>query len=429
MNLPRAAGTVVVVGLRDRFRAAKTPQDAFAAEMTRLIRQLLPVRSVEAGPGFSLAITFTDGTGTTMFLDNFFAEAAQRTGDDRNERLRRAVLAMRPAPRPSTWAEARDRLFPAVRAISWAVATAGGSGPDKQPLYRPFLPFLALLTAVDDQYAMSFVSSADLEAWGVDEDTVVATARQNLVDNYVGLARPEGEAWVEVLGPDGYVASWLTAPDVLAGVGLQALDGDFVALAPSRDTLRLVATADRSQLRTELERALAEYNTAPRQLSPVPYHLAGGTVQPWVPPRGDACEPTVERARQVLAAVEYGHQHRRLTSLFEKAEADVYVAQYNLMERRDGSVWSWAVWAKGVTDALLPRTDYLAMAESDSEAPWWVRWDDAVRLAPAALTPEAYDPPRWRESGWPEPAVLDALRAVAVNTPGDEIRPAGQSEL
>jgi hypothetical protein len=276
-----------------------------------------------------------------------------------------------------------------------------------------------VLTAVDDEHAMSFVSQLDLESWRVDEGAVAATARANLVDAGVELGGPVTEPWVEVLAPNSYVTSWLAAPDILADVGRSALRGDFVALAPSRDTLRLVSLSDPFSLKTELERAVAEYQDAPRPLSPAPYYLDGGAVTPWTPPMGHPCETIVDRARQILAAVEYGHQGKTLESLFEKAGEDVYVANYNLMERPDGTVWSWSAWVKQVTDGLLPRTDYLAMGDNDTKDMFWVRWEDAERLAPGAMRAEGgYYPMRWRVHGWPAASVLTTLRAAAVSAPG-----------
>ncbi|HET7486368.1 MAG TPA: hypothetical protein VFJ85_00465 [Acidimicrobiales bacterium] len=404
------------MGLRDRFRPKRRPEDAFADEVAELITDLLPVTSVERGPEFTLSVSFEDGRTSSVFLGMIYAEAMSLEGHEREERVRRAVLAMAPAPRPATWADAEGRLLPAVRGMSWAAAAGGG---EAQPLWRPFLPFLVLLAAIDADHGMSFVMPSDLRGWGVDADAVAARARENLVEGGMPVVQSDDRQWVEVSGPEGYVASWLSVPDMLGWLGADVFDGNFVAVAPSRDRLRLVSTADRITLRHELERALADYEAAPRQLSPVPYAISEGEIAPWRPPPGDPCRPVVDRAGLVVAAVEYGFQQRTLASLFEKSGEDVFVAQLNAMERADGSVWSWAAWVRQVTDGLLPRADYVALIDNEADTTFWVRWEDAERIVPGALCQDAgYYPARWRVAGWPEGSALEELRAVAVPAPG-----------
>ena len=42
------------MGLKDRLRGKRTPEDAFADELSRLVNQLLPVQKVERGDDVSL---------------------------------------------------------------------------------------------------------------------------------------------------------------------------------------------------------------------------------------------------------------------------------------------------------------------------------------------------------------------------------------
>jgi hypothetical protein len=121
----------------------------------------------------------------------------------------------------------------------------------------------------------------------------------------------------------------------------------------------------------------------------------------------------------VLAAVEYGHQQAKLQDLLVKAGDDIFVATYNLMERDDGSVWSWAAWVRGVDDALVPEADVLLLGDNDDPSlRCAVRWADAVRLSGQILQREpGYDPPLWRVSGWPPDPVLAELRKAATEFP------------
>jgi hypothetical protein len=145
-----------------------SPEDQFASEVIILADQILGVTVKRAG-GFAVRIEWADGPPVTMNLQNIYAEAQQLDGDARAERLRRAVLAMRPQPRPATWRDAVPLLRPAVRTASWAnaVMTAPGSGkPAKVPFGRPLVPFVKVLCAIDSEHAITFATGADLTAWG-----------------------------------------------------------------------------------------------------------------------------------------------------------------------------------------------------------------------------------------------------------------------
>ncbi|MEY2452862.1 MAG: hypothetical protein QOD92_2436 [Acidimicrobiaceae bacterium] len=406
------------MGLKDRLRGKRTPEDAFADEVSRLVTQLLPVQKVERGDDFSLKLTIRGKTEPThMFLQNIFVEASRLEGAARDERLRIAVLAMTPSDRPKTWAEAQPRLMPSLRAASWAAAT---TIMGKSPFRREFAPFVELMVAVDDEHSMSFVTDDDIREWGVDEEAVLATAIANLAKTPAPVGGPEGAPWLEVHGPDGYVSSWLVVPDALMQFGA-SLGDELVAVTKSRDSLRLISTRDAGALEQELNRVEAEYLAEPRQLSPVPYQLQSDRLVAWDPPADHPCRRVVDRLHRILAMREYDLQLNVLTDLFAKSGVDVYVAKYTLMERENRTVWSWCTWVRQVTDGLLPETDYVCLGDNnDSKASVWVRWDDAVRLAGVALRDEPdYSPGRWRVHGWPDDAVMATLRNAAVDPPND----------
>jgi hypothetical protein len=393
-------------------RGRRTPEQAFADEVGRLVPRLVAVQRVEHDDDdFSLRITQPDGTVVVMFLHNLFAEAAPLDDEARTDRIRRAILAVHGPARPTTWAAAGPKVLPAVRAASVAAAyTSGGIVPIRSLL----APFVVRLVALDEEHGLSFVSEEDVGTWGVEADIVGALAEENLLAGGAPVGAAPGGGWVEVLGPDGYASSWLTVPRALDQLAEDL--GDYVAVARSRDSLRLVSTADAAALRQILHEELAAYQEEPRRLSPVPYAVRDGGLTPWEPPRAHPCRDVVDEAQQVLAATEYGYQQAVLEDLFEKAGEDVHVATLNLVQRPDGSVWSWAAWVAQVTDGLLPRCDHIGLIENDHEVATWVRWEDALRVGGAAIQPEPGSyPPRWRVHGWPAAAALAELRRLAVD--------------
>jgi hypothetical protein len=151
----------------------------------------------------------------------------------------------------------------------------------------------------------------------------------------------------------------------------------------------------------------------------VPYLISEAGIEPWQPPAGHPARPIAGKTARYLAAVEYGQQKAMLDDCLRKAGKDVYVARHTLMQRTDGSFWSWAPWVKQVTNGLLPRADLVAFGDNDHpDAQVTVKWQDTFRLAGHALQEDAdYDPPRWRHRGWPDNDTLALLRANAVPLP------------
>jgi hypothetical protein len=391
-------------------RRDKSPEDRFADEVGALARSLLGAR-VRRLPDFALEIDHGGAAPTTMYLQNVYREAAVLEGEDRRSRLRTAVLALAASgPRPTTWDEAAPQVLPAVRSASW-VAVSG----HHDIVRRPMVPLVSLLCAIDSEHAMSFATAADLEAWGVTEEAALERAARNLAGQQVEVELGDGVALV--LGPDGYASSWLAVPGLLRQIAAD-LGGTVVAAAASRDSLVLV-DVDRLETATDLlRRILAEYETAARQLSPLPYVFDGDRLAEWTPPAGHPAATVVARARQVMVGAEYSAQTAQLEELFERAGEDVYVAKRTLMQGAGESLWSWTTWVRQVDHGLLPRADYLILGDNDVKGELVaVTWDDAVRIAGDALERTGYDPPRWRHHGWPDEQTVAALRAAATDLP------------
>ncbi|HYK70872.1 MAG TPA: hypothetical protein VEV45_23230 [Streptosporangiaceae bacterium] len=401
-----------------RRHSAHSPEDEFADEVIGLVQDLLGLKATKLD-NFALQIARPGGTPIQMNLHNVYIEARSVGGDERAQRLRTAILAMVPSTRPATWTDAAPRLLPAVRAASWVAASfssAPVTGRSAMPFARPLVPFVSIMCAIDSEHAMTFATDTDLAAWDVTDEQAIRTASDNLARMPIRVARSGPEA--AILDPDGYISSWLAVPSVLAQVAAN-LGSTVVALAPSRDRLILVDAEDEPAAVRVLETALQEYQSAPRQLSPVPYLVRDGGVEPWQPPAGHPARRTVDNATRILAAVEYGQQQSRLEDELLKAGEDVFIAKYSLMQRQDGSMWSWTAWVKQVTNGLIPQADVVLFGDNDNqEARFAVRWGDAVRLAGQALHEEAaFDPPRWRYRGWPDSETKAALREQAVPFP------------
>ncbi len=398
--------------------ASPSAEAQFANEFIGLVRAVLGVKAVRRD-GFALLVEFPDSTAVTINLANIYAEAQQLEGDARARLLSRVVLAMVPCTGPATWRDAAPRLMPAVRTAGGAnalITIPGGGGDPEVPFGRPLVPFAKVLCAIDSEHSIAFATCGDLASWGVTDDEALRTATANLEQMPCQVRRSGPLA--QVLGPDGYVSSWLAAPAALGRVARE-IGSSVVALAPTRDQLILVDVEQPEATVQILEQTLENYQTAVRKLSPVPYLISERGIEPWQPPAGHPAGPIVDKTARYLAAVEYGEQMAILDDLLVKAGEDLHVAKYTLMQRPDGSVWSWATWVKQVTNGLLPRADVLTFRDNENpEVDFAVRWEDALRVGGGALQEEAdYDPPRWRHRGWPDSGTLALLRTHAVPLP------------
>ncbi|MBO0838152.1 MAG: hypothetical protein J2P28_21915 [Actinobacteria bacterium] len=388
--------------------ASSSPQDQFATEVIALVRGILGLKAKRLDD-FALRIEGADGSRTIMNLHNIYADTRELEGDARAERLRRAVLGMVHPPSPADWREAAQLLMPAVRASSWTNALADAA------FGKPLVPFVKVLCAIDFEHSMGFATVDDLAAWGVTDDEALRTASANLARMPCEVRRSGPTALV--LSPDGYVSSWLAAPAVLARIAADISD-KVIAVAATRDQLILIDAEHPEAAVRMLVPTLEHYQTAARQLSPVPYLVSEAGIEPWQPPAGHPAGPIVDRAARYLAGTEYAQQKAVLDERLGKAGEDVYVGKHTLMQRPDGSMWSWTPWVRQVTNGLLPQADVVNLVDTDHPEPgaqFSVRWDDAMRVAADALYEEAeYDPPRWRHRGWPDDETLALLRAHAV---------------
>jgi hypothetical protein len=94
-----------------------------------------------------------------------------------------------------------------------------------------------VLCAIDSAHSISFATAADLAAWGVSDDEALRTAAANLARMPCQVRRNGPMALI--LGPDGYVSSWLAAPAALARVAAD-IGGSVIAVAAQRDQLILI---------------------------------------------------------------------------------------------------------------------------------------------------------------------------------------------
>ncbi|MFC5008364.1 hypothetical protein ACFPIJ_62465 [Dactylosporangium cerinum] len=347
------------------------------------------------------------GSPSIAYLGNIFRECRDAGREERRERIARYLSAVVfPSGAPETWDEAAPLLRPLLRAVTFGLGVPAGS---PALVRRPALPMLDEVVAVDQPTSMMYVTTRQLEQWGVPASVVHDRARRNLPWSpstpstpAAGADARAGAAVIRMVDDgDAYCASHLLLPGWLAAQAGR-VGGPPVAFVPDTTGLLLAASADGiGPLFAAVEE---EYRDAARPISTMAYTVdATGAVVPYEAPPGHPLHAVVHRSEVLMAAAEYGTQAAHLGP---DTDTDPFAATFTVAERPDRSVFSVATWTEGV-DTLLPRADYVSFGS------FLVTWDTLTRevdLDPApGLAPE-----RFRLRGWPHPGVVARLRAAAV---------------
>jgi hypothetical protein len=395
-------------------------QTAFLQEMTVRLGDEYPGVVITPTDDFGLSLVHPDGQTGRLNFDTIWAECQHLDVEQRNVRLQFAVKAARPAQRPSTFDEARLKLLPSLRSLSYI-----GSSTDHQFVYRPKGAFLVELIAIDEEFGISFVTRSDLAEWGVDEVTLFNAANLNFSEVEFGMDTQANTAKRQVFGPDGFSSSLLLASSVCQQI--ESAHGPAVFVAPSREIAYAIFLGDAAAASQALLEVTDEYRHVPRQLSPVPYQLLNGQLVEWDPPIGDLSRTAVDNAQRILSSVEYSAQREALQEQFVENDDDVFVAQVSLidMERSldqaanevspRGRLASYTVWPRTVTNGLLPIADKIAFQGAD-DAPFFVDFALAREYVGDLLVEDpAFAPPRFRFHSFPSQTIIDQLQSVATD--------------
>ena len=400
------------MGILDRL--AGSPKDRFARRVLATVRAAGVADARYDRDTFAISVSRTPGTELTghIYLGNVFRDCRGASRPERDERIVALVRSvLNTGSLPESWDAARLMLRPVLRRATFSL----GINPRTRPaVRRPALPHLHEMIVFDTPTAMAYVTADRLAAWNVTASDAFGTARANLAAmSVVPPARHTSPAPIIRLVDDGngYFVARLLLDGWLASLAPH-VGGRPVAFVPDTNTVLVVADASEG-LAKLMEVVEQEYHEAARPISPQPYTVDdAGTVIPYAVPSDHPLSGPVSRAAAILAADEYTAQGRWLDAEHKRDGIDVYVATLMAAGRPDGSVFTVATWSRGL-DTLLPEAQYVAMGERGQQ-PFIVPWSTVTREVDLEPVPDL-DPVRYRLRGWPPEAVVERLRAAAVN--------------
>ncbi len=139
----------------------------------------------------------------------------------------------------------RERIFPMLKpAASLEAVSASMADPDRRPVYRPWEAGLVIALVLDAPDNVTYLRQCDLARWGVDFDSLLELALENLEAASEGLPlkmsqSPDEDtpsAFIVIDSGDGYDATRILLPrqrDFLA----EYLGPEYLVGIPNRDFL------------------------------------------------------------------------------------------------------------------------------------------------------------------------------------------------
>lgn len=328
--------------------------------------------------------------------------------------VRGLVAAVGSGPAQS-WEALAPRLRPVLRQAGILSTRVQGYSLAENTLWRPVVAGLMERVVIDAPAAMTTVTPHDLTTWGVDAETVFATARANLA----GLARATVEAFGAKDDPILYLAD--EDGDLYAGA-LPLLPGWIGALRDrygcevmafvAGNTGVLAGAVTSPQRAAELvEFARELYEEADRPVSPVPYTTdQHGRLVPFRVPPGHPAWLGIRSAESTLAASVYRDQYGGLRADLEAEVTDLLPGQLLHVSDRDGVESTMTPWVDAVP-TLLPRADRVVLTSAESGAAVEVAWADLARELALRPVPGLF-PERYRVERHPDPATVARLAAA-----------------
>ena len=387
------------MGLWDRL-FEKPKRDRFAGQMMEAMRQAgeqMPIRY--DADQFKLLVGENSDECLEVFLRNAYEEYRATPRDLRPLVLERFARISQPVEFPKKFEEARLHLMPRVRdrfyCESWPLRSQVRDLPARKLPYRPIADHLGVGLGYDEPDRIIDLFEENLTDWGTSFDEGLVIACENLRQrSQQRFLTPAPGVHVSPWR-DGYDASRLILLDLIRD---HEVRGDYVVIAPNRDTLILTGSDDRDGLAVML--ALAkEALKQPRPISGIPVRLEQGSWKTFFPEIRYPDLNAFRSLRVQTLAGEYEEQKELLVQVHEKTGEDIFVASCTLVQKKHSEeLASYCVWSQGVK-SLLPQADKVFFLQGKSPeksemvaAGDWEHVREAIShlMKPAGLYPERY---------------------------------------
>jgi len=394
----------------DKFSRVPSPADF--AEMVRKAFEAAGIPGFEYREAdFALKMA---GRDTTIFLTNSYASYRSLPRNKRQEVIAKLVAGFGAIPElPKDFASAKPHLMPAVRdaayeSLSLLVSGKGERDPAFEWPSKALVGNLIVGPVYDTEHSITTVNRETLSDWGVGLEEALAVAKENLWDRTdpSRLTGQGGVYWGE--WGDSYDSSRVLLTEFIYRL---EVDGDPVAFVPNRDSLMITGKHNIAGLRVILKAGAESHFKAGHPVSPDLFVLDDGVWKTYIPE--DPSLREIWRAtKQNRDALDYAQQKEALDQLPDRE--DVFIANYMVFQREDGSKFSACVWPKDV-DTSLPGAEFVGFVlDAEGNDRFMVPWDEAVSVVGGLLEQEpGLIPVRYRVRQSPDDGQIARLRQLA----------------
>jgi hypothetical protein len=334
---------------------------------------------------------------------------------ERKAILERFIAAVGAAkdPLPASWASAKERVLPVLRARWTYEYLRLTRASVKLTAARLVTDLLMADIAFDSDNAISTVTSEQLAVWGVDAAQAHQQAEDNLrLRSTAGLRRLLPGLYSSGWG-DSYGAARMLLPELFYRVEIR---GSPVVMVPNRDLLLVAGHEDPEALKAMADAAKKAHDE-PR---PLCFAAWLRTDDGWEPYAVEESFPDLQAFRELRLtemAQYYAEQKREIDRRHERERTDIFVAEASLATEKHGKrLFSYAVWSQGV-DTLLPEAEFVIFygeMNGKSRTLLPVPWPVATERCVSLLEPTDDWPPRWRARRFPDPTLLAELEKERV---------------
>ena len=377
------------------------------------------------------------GGGQTINLINFWTEHRTLDAEQQTRHIESIAQGLFQAQfeLPEDYEDVRIDLMPKV----WAraafdrlelEATVKGTTPPP-PSMTPLGSHLLLGVVYDLPNSMKTIRREDLGTWEVTFYEAMEQAVENLRSRPMQVARigaggdedddtpVDGGLFLAMIGDSYDATRVLLVPDLVEAEQLP-ITGEPIAMMPCRDALLVTGSEDEDGLVAMAEIAARMIENEPRPLAPTLLRYAEGE---WSDYHVAASHPAASPLHQLelrFLAEEYEVQKTLLQQVEAKRPQPLEVADLMIFRHRETDHWSSvAVWGRHV-QALLPKSDYIALVSEIGAEPVYVTWDDVMSLTGELLEPVDMSPPRWKVTEFPHPKAIEILAEDAVSPMASE---------
>lgn len=346
-----------------------------------------------------------DGQGLTHFVSLRNLKHRYDAIEEPKARVRvleRDLIAMR-WTKPTLEILAR-RLFPRLRPRA-ALASLelkrkvlenvnGGSAADLSVASRDFNKAFSVQMVFQLSEEAVDVGADRLGAWGRTFEELLALAMDNLLQVSTEQPREVRPNLWALTGGGGHIASRLLFDDVLEKLPFK---DDVVAMAPNQNVVLFAKKSDDEALARMAQIGL-DASQAPFGLWAVAMERVNGRWEQWLP---EATRPSYGplKVAALPGTVKLYQTHKDLLLAWLEIQRVVSEVSPLLAVQDDSTVYSSAVWQRGVP-TLLPPADRVAIVDVSTGEPkaWSVPWGELEALG-AKLERAEGELEYWRATG------------------------------